>query len=61
MHRREWLTSQILIDVCTECFGVWLDKGELQTLELYYERLSQKISGDIRIVKKLRKKAFGQP
>ena len=58
MHRREWLTSQILIDVCSECFGVWLDKGELQTLELYYERLSQKISRDISDSQEVEKKGF---
>ena len=33
--------SLILIDVCTNstCQGIWLDKGELQALEIYYEQL----------------------
>ena len=33
--------SLILIDVCTNntCQGIWLDKGELQALEIYYEHL----------------------
>ena len=33
--------SLILIDVCTNstCQGIWLDKGELKALEIYYEQL----------------------
>ena len=58
MHRREWLTSQILIDVCSECFGIWLDKEELQALELYYERLNQKICGDLLDSQEVDKKGF---
>jgi Zn-finger nucleic acid-binding protein len=30
--------SQILIDVCPQCEGVWLDKGEIQALEQFFER-----------------------
>ena len=30
--------SQIIIDVCSECRGVWLDTGELQSLEIFFER-----------------------
>jgi Zn-finger nucleic acid-binding protein len=30
--------SQILIDVCRHCRGVWLDRGELQALEMFLER-----------------------
>lgn len=44
MNRREWLKSQILIDVCSDCFGIWLDEGELQALEIYFERLRQENS-----------------
>ncbi len=39
MARREYgFTSQILIDVCPECQGIWLDPGELQQLEIFFER-----------------------
>jgi len=31
-------TSQILVDVCRRCGGVWLDRGELEALELFFER-----------------------
>ncbi len=41
MERREHGgASQVLIDVCTQCRGVWLDKGELQALEVFYERMN---------------------
>jgi Zn-finger nucleic acid-binding protein len=30
--------SQILIDVCHDCQGVWLDNGEIQALEVFFER-----------------------
>jgi Zn-finger nucleic acid-binding protein len=30
--------SQILVDVCASCHGVWLDRGELQALELFFEQ-----------------------
>lgn len=29
---REVLTEGVLIDVCTRCNGVWLDRGELERL-----------------------------
>ena len=32
------LASGILIDVCPKGHGIWLDKGELQALERFYER-----------------------
>lgn len=39
MDRREHgYCSQILVDVCHDCQGVWLDKGEVQALEIFYER-----------------------
>ena len=31
--------SQILIDVCPDCEGVWLDGGEMRALEQFFERL----------------------
>lgn len=30
--------SEILIDHCAECGGVWLDRGELEALETFFER-----------------------
>jgi Zn-finger nucleic acid-binding protein len=30
--------SQIIIDVCPECEGIWLDKGEIEALEVFFER-----------------------
>ena len=40
MERREHGgCSQILIDTCTECGGVWLDAGELKALEVFFERV----------------------
>lgn len=28
----------IVIDICPGCHGIWLDDGELELLEIYYER-----------------------
>ncbi len=30
--------SQILVDVCSACRGVWLDAGELEALEAFFEQ-----------------------
>ena len=39
MERREHGgCSQILIDVCPKCQGVWLDDGEISALEIFFER-----------------------
>lgn len=39
MDRREHgYCSQIMVDVCHDCQGVWLDKGEIQALEVFFER-----------------------
>ena len=39
MERREHgFASQVMIDVCPSCRGVWLDRGEIQTLEVFFER-----------------------
>ena len=39
MTKREYgFASQIMIDVCPECRGIWLDANELQTLEVFFER-----------------------
>jgi Zn-finger nucleic acid-binding protein len=39
MERREHAgCSQVLVDVCPKCRGVWLDEGELRALEVFFER-----------------------
>ncbi len=30
--------SQIMIDVCPKCEGIWLNKGEIEALEIFFER-----------------------
>jgi Zn-finger nucleic acid-binding protein len=37
-RRRYGLGSMTVIDVCPEGDGIWLDRGELQALERFYER-----------------------
>ena len=32
--------SQIMIDNCPKCGGVWLDDGELKALEVFFEKAS---------------------
>lgn len=38
--------SQVVIDACPEGCGMWLDAGELQALEMFFER-SQAEAGDV--------------
>lgn len=39
MAREEYAhTSQVVIDLCTVCRGMWLDSGELERLEVFFER-----------------------
>ncbi len=39
MSSREYgYCSQIFIDGCPHCGGVWLDKGELEALEVFFEK-----------------------
>lgn len=38
IEREHGYCSQVFIDVCTSCQGVWLDKGELKALEVFFER-----------------------
>jgi Zn-finger nucleic acid-binding protein len=39
LERKEYAyTSQIMIDKCPSCHGIWLDKGELQALEIFFEK-----------------------
>ena len=48
MESREYAhCSQIQIDVCPDCHGIWLDKGELEELEIFFER-SHVETSDIR-------------
>jgi Zn-finger nucleic acid-binding protein len=37
-RRRYGLGSMTVIDVCPEGHGLWLDRGELEALETFYER-----------------------
>jgi len=39
METREYAyCSQVMINKCVECGGIWLDRGEVQALEIFYER-----------------------
>jgi Zn-finger nucleic acid-binding protein len=39
MESREYARcSQVMIDACPQCHGIWLDKGELTALEVFFER-----------------------
>jgi Zn-finger nucleic acid-binding protein len=49
MERREHAgCSQVLIDACPKCRGVWLDEGELQALEVFFER-TQSETREVRV------------
>ena len=48
MEAREYARcSQVMIDVCPQCHGIWLDKGEIESLEVFFERSTAK-TGHIR-------------
>lgn len=48
MEKREYAyCSQIIIDTCIECNGVWLHAGELKELEIFFEKNTLETS-DIR-------------
>jgi Zn-finger nucleic acid-binding protein len=39
MESREYAyCSQIMINKCPKCGGIWLDNGEIEALEIFYER-----------------------
>jgi uncharacterized protein len=39
LYQKEYgYCSQILIDLCPDCAGIWLDRGELEALEMFFER-----------------------
>ena len=37
-QREHGYTSQVMVDTCPSCQGVWLDRGELKALEVFFER-----------------------
>ncbi|MHC4659622.1 MAG: TFIIB-type zinc ribbon-containing protein [Planctomycetota bacterium] len=46
MASREYAyCSQVIIDVCPKCTGIWLDKGEIQALETFFERSRMEARG----------------
>lgn len=48
MVKKEYgYSSQIIIDTCLSCRGVWLDRGEIEALEVFFER-SRAQTADIR-------------
>jgi len=39
MEKREYAyCSQIMIDVCSSCRGIWLHKDEIKELEIFFEK-----------------------
>lgn len=39
MNKKEYgYCSQVIVDVCSSCWGIWLDNGEIQRLEIFFER-----------------------
>jgi Zn-finger nucleic acid-binding protein len=42
-RRRYGLGSQTVIDACPEGHGLWLDRGELEDLERFYERSQEEL------------------
>ena len=45
MEAREYArVSEVLIDVCPRCHGIWLDAGELEQLERFFERVRHEVS-----------------
>lgn len=48
MLKKEYgYASQIIIDTCLSCRGVWLDRGEIEALEVFFERSRAK-TADVR-------------
>lgn len=43
-RRRYGLGAQTVIDECSSCAGLWLDGGELEQLEQFYERSQEEVS-----------------
>ncbi len=51
-HEYAW-TSQVVIDECPAGCGMWLDKGELEELELFFEREHANPDGQVDMRKHL--------
>lgn len=48
MENREYgYCSQIMIDSCPEGCGLWLDRGEIQALEIFFERAQEEADREI--------------
>jgi len=48
MERREYgMSSQVIVDTCASGCGRWLDKGELDDLEVFYERLRDEDAAEV--------------
>ncbi len=46
LNKKEYgYCSQIAIDVCASCQGVWLDKKEIKELEIFFERSREETKG----------------
>ena len=53
LSKREWgFCSQVMIDVCPGCSGIWLDHSELLALEVFFERATRE-------TKEIRRGFFG--
>ena len=38
--------SQIMVDTCPSCSGVWLDDGELKALEVFFEKTAAEVEAE---------------
>ena len=38
IQKEHGMCSQVWVDVCIQCGGVWLDEGELKELEVFFEQ-----------------------
>lgn len=46
MEKKEYVhCSQVIINKCPSCGGVWLDRGEIEALEIFYERSRREAGG----------------
>lgn len=36
MFEREWGQTLVMVDVCLDCRGVWVDQGELEAIESFF-------------------------
>lgn len=40
--------SGIIIDRCNECKGIWLDRGELEAIQMFVEGVQDLLAGDLK-------------